>query len=169
MPLPCKRAMPGSSVPAAHLWFWLRLTQTHRSGSLRILTFTWAFSAAGTHSPRFGQPRVQGHSCLEGLLCISGPAPEASSLILSVSGRVPVGIESPAATTVLHVPPKCICGSTPAAQIGSTDTPAREGGDGRQPWELPLGGKVSRLTLLLVRPPPWGFEKAGRSLWSQGL
>ena len=156
MPLPCKRAMPGSSVPAVHLWFWLRLTQTHRSGSLRILTFTWAFSAAGTHSPRFGQPRVQGHSCLEGLLCISGPAPEASSLILSVSGRVPVA-------------PKCICGSTPAAQIGSTDTPAREGGDGRQPQELPLGGKVSRLTLLLVRPPPWGFEKAGRSLWSQGL
>ena len=45
-------AMPGSSVPAAHLWFWLRLTQTHRSASLHILTFTWAFSAAGTHSPR---------------------------------------------------------------------------------------------------------------------
>ena len=160
--------MPGSSVPAAHLWFWLRLTQTHRSGSLHILTFTWAFSAAGTHSPRLGQPRVQGRSCLEGLLCFSGSAPEASSLIPSVSGRVPVGIESPAATTVLYLPPKCVCGNTPAAQIASTDTPAREGGDGRQPQELPLGAKVSRLTLLLVRPPPWGFEKAGRSLWESG-
>lgn len=54
----------------------------------------------------------------------------------------------------------------------NTDWIHRHACKGRRRWqeprELPLGGEASRLTLLLARPPPWGFETAGRSPCESG-